>query len=87
MNNVNDLRYTIFQQHYSPKNQEKPLEKLKGLNSSTLPPCKSVLINKALCCNYVAYIWRHAHFANPYVTPPEHHGWKLKKKQILGELV
>ena len=26
----------------------------------------------------MAFIWRHAHLANPYVTPPECHGWKLK---------
>ena len=83
MDNVNDVRYSIFQHQYSPKNLNKPLEKLKGLNSSTLPPCKSVLINKALRCDYVAYIWRNAHLANPYVSPPECHGLKLEGNKYL----
>ena len=42
-----------------------------------LPPCKDVLIQKLARCNYVAYLWKHAHLRDPLINmQPTDHGWK-----------
>ena len=40
-----------------------------------LPPCKDVLMQKLARCNYVAYLWKHAHLGDPLVSmEPTNHG-------------
>jgi len=53
MNNVDDVRYAYFQQHYAPKGNDYPLEKIKGFNPCSIPPCKAVLKNQILRANYI----------------------------------
>ncbi len=78
MESVSNLRYATFQQHYIPKKQDKQLDGIKGMNPNNIPPCRSVFINKAVRCNYVAYVWKHAHLTNPFAASSEDHGWVLK---------
>ena len=77
MNNVDDVRYAYFQQNYAPKRIDDPLGRIKGMNPSSMPPCKAVLRNKIMRSNYLAYTWRHAHHRNPQTAPPNEHGWTL----------
>ena len=65
MKNVNDVRFAYFQQNYAPKKKDDPLEKIKGLNPSSMPPCQYVHHNKILRANYVSHIWCKAHDKNP----------------------
>ena len=58
---VNDARLKIFIQKYRPADPEFPVEKIKDIDASMLPPCKDVLDQKLSRCNYVAYLWKHAH--------------------------
>jgi len=43
---VNDARFAIFQQRYAPRKRDEPLDKIKGVNQSYMPPCRDVLTNK-----------------------------------------
>ena len=75
MTNVDDVRYSMFQQFYAPKRHGDPLEKIKGINPSSMPPCHAVLINKIKRVNYVATIWKNAALPEPCVVQPEGNGW------------
>ena len=77
MSNVDDVRYAFFQQHYAPKTKDDPLQKIKGVNPSSMPPCRAVLVNKILRTNYVTSVWKNASLPNPCVVKPEGHGWVL----------
>ena len=77
LSSVNEARLKIFQQKYKPTDPDMPLEKIKGLDASMLPPCKNVLVQKLARCNYVAYLWKHAHLRDPLEDiQPTDHGWK-----------
>jgi hypothetical protein len=71
------VRYAYFQQHYAQKGKDYPLEKIKGVNPSSMPPCKAVLKNQILRANYMTYSWKNATLTNPTVQRPEGHGWVL----------
>ena len=58
MKNVDEVRHAMFQQHYAPKNDKDPLQKIKGINPSSMPPCHQVLMNKIKRANYVAALWK-----------------------------
>ncbi len=81
MESVKNLGYTSFKSHPVPKKQDKPIDGIKEMNRSNLPPCQSVLINKALQCNYIAFVWKDAHLTNPCTASAEHHGWVLKRNK------
>ena len=48
LSSVNDSRYAIFMAKYALTDQTNPLAKLKGVDSSLLPPSKAVLYQKIL---------------------------------------
>ena len=74
---VNEARYKIFMQKYKPNDKEFPLEKIKGMDAGMLPPCKDVLLQKMKRCNFVAYIWKHAHLKDPLENiQPTDHGYR-----------
>ncbi len=84
MTSVNDARYAIFRQKYAPINATEALAKIKTADSSALPPCRNELIQKLQCCNYVAYMWKHAYQNNPLHglgLDPCNSGWKMKNGQ------
>ena len=75
---VNEARFLTFQAKYAPANKKKPLEKIMGADASMLPPCMKVLEQKVKRANYISYMWKHAHLANPTkdLNPCES-GWLL----------
>ena len=76
--NVNTARYQMYNNKYNPTLKEKPLEKIKGMDASRLPPCKNVLQLKIARSNYVCYLWKHAHQYNPAPDiNPLDCGWEL----------
>ena len=77
LSSVNEARVRIFLQKYKPANPDSPFERIKGIDASMLPPCKDVLIQNMARCNYVAYLWKHAHLRDPQdKIQPTDHGWK-----------
>ncbi|CAM1323931.1 Uncharacterised protein g8524 [Pycnogonum litorale] len=84
LSSVNDARLKIFLQKYKQTDPDSPLEKIKGLDAGMRPPCKNVLMRKLARCNYVAYLWKHAHLRDPLENiPPTDHGWK----EVNGDFV
>ena len=65
LKDVNAARFVIFVQNYAPKRREEPLEKIKGINPSSMPPCRSVLQKKIQRANYVTAMWKNATLSEP----------------------
>ena len=78
LRNINDVRFAMFQQKYAPRKRDAPLNKILGINPSSMPPCQSVLINKIHRTNYVACLWRRATLPTPCTMKAEAHGWSLE---------
>ena len=78
LNSINDVRYALFQQKYAPKRNKTPLEKIQGINPSSMPPCHAVLRNKLLRTNYVASLWKNANKPKPVTLNAEQHGWVVE---------
>lgn len=77
LSSVNEARLRIFKQKYKPTNPDSPLENIKSLDASMLPPCQNVLLQKIARCNYVTYLWKHADKRDPLENmQPTDHGWK-----------
>ena len=73
---TNDVRFAYFQQNYAPQRADDPLERIKGMNPSSMPPCQYVLLMKVLRSNYVSYLWRNAHLRDPTSNiKPDGQGW------------
>ena len=61
MGSVNKARYDIFERTYAPKKPtSNPLQQIKGINPTSLPPCSDVLSNKIKRTNLVTWVWKHA---------------------------
>ena len=78
---VNEARYEVFKSKYAPSSIQSPLAKIKGADASMMPPCQQVLLQKVKRSNYVAFMWKHAHTAEPVLEHPEDHGWTLQNGQ------
>ena len=72
---LNEHRFRVFEKAYEPKDIEKPLEKLKGVDSSSIPPCESEVKMKIARTAFVARYWHTAHLN--YVTKEPESGWEL----------
>ena len=77
-NNISAVRFAIFRDKYAPTNTASPLEKLRGANSSVLPPSHPVLVKKVRRTNYVSYMWKKA--TDQYLPDlnPIDHGWEMR---------
>lgn len=84
LSKVNDVRMALFEKKYAPsKATVQPLDKMKGVNPSEMPPCHSSLVKKVQRANYIAYLWKNAAATNPSDLDPEEHGWLLKDNQYV----
>ena len=79
LHKVDDARYAVSQQKYSPTKHSDPLDKIKGITPSSVPPCHVVLRNKIRRNNYVATLWKKARVHQPCALKAEDHGWKLNE--------
>ena len=50
----------------------------KGINPSSLPPCKASLVEKIKRSHFVASVWKRATLSDTVVLDPEEYGWKLQ---------
>ena len=62
---VEEVRLALFKQKYAPKQPNQPLDKIKGISPSSMPPCEHVLYIKLRRINYITYMWKHATESNP----------------------
>ena len=77
---MNAARFDIFSDVYKPKDESRPLKKIKEIDGSLYPPCKNVLIQKIRRANFVASMYKNANNPNPIMDNPESHGWVLKNE-------
>ena len=76
---LNKYRHKVFQKAYGPKATAKnPLEKLKGLDSSGLPPCESELTTHVNRSAFIATMWVNADQKEVDQHPKQHDGWELE---------
>lgn len=54
---------------------------MKNFDASSLPPCKTELLQQFLRANYIASIWNNANEKLPTILTPEHNGWRLEENQ------
>lgn len=75
---VNEARFDIFMSHIKPTKKTGPLDNLKKMDGSMLPPCKSVLEFKIKRLNQVCAIWNSATLKTPSFYNPTNNGWILE---------
>ena len=78
---VNHARYLMFLEKYKPKDDTVPLQKIKGIDESLLPPCQASLYQHVYRSNHIAMLWKNAHQNLP-TTKPEKHGWLLENNKF-----
>lgn len=80
---VDAARLQMFIDSYtvSDVNETFNRKKLRNFDASSLPPCKSELLQQFLRANYICTIWNNAHLKNPTSYGPENNGWILENDQ------
>lgn len=78
LSDINTVRHLMFQAKCAPKDNQDPLNKIKALNPSAMPPCSRVLVNKVKRANFVAAMWKKACTRCPILYSPVGNGWCLK---------
>ena len=83
INDVDAARLQIFIDSYkvSDVNEAFNRKKLRNFDASSLPPCKSELLQQFLRANYICSIWNNAHLKNPTTYEPVNNGWILENDQ------
>ena len=76
---LNVHRYKCFEKVYKPKLTSKnPLDKLKGIDASGLPPCEVEVVCHLKRVAFVAKMWANADRAYLEQHPSEANGWTLE---------
>ena len=79
LSGVNDARLDIFLSKYKPKNSHAALvNQMKNVDSTSLPPCKNVLMQKIKRTAYIAAIWKNASLGIHQFDQPTAFGWVLE---------
>ena len=75
---LNKFRYKVFEKAYTLKaNSKNPLDKLKGLDASGIPPCKWELVCHVRRAAFVAKMWSSADKQEINHHPSEAYGREL----------
>lgn len=73
---INEARLDLFLKTYKPK-KKNPLVTVRGIDGSSLPPCRNVLMQHISRSNYICGTWNYATQVTPNILHPELHGWEL----------
>jgi len=87
LSSVNDARLQLFRKSTFPKVvclQEgiRPTEKVQSIRSLLLTTLTTVLQQKLLRTNFVAYVWKHAIESRPLAFGPDGHGWEIDDRRL-----
>lgn len=73
---INEARYDEFLVNYRVNSDtDKFRKKVKNVDGSSLPPCRSELYQQFLRAKYITSIWRNAYREEPTTLKPEDNGW------------
>ena len=74
---ADELRLELFLKKYKPNN-DSLVDKVRKLDSATLPPCSRVLLKKLKRSSYIARLWRNCLNTNPQDQDILFFGWRMK---------
>ena len=72
---LNEHRFMVFEKSFGPKKGKQLFSRLKGVDASSIPPCKNVVLQKIHRSNFVAMTWHVA--CNNAVPKDPQQGWEL----------
>ncbi|XP_053960384.1 uncharacterized protein LOC128864653 [Anastrepha ludens] len=73
---INEAGVALFQKTYKFLDNDNSFRlPKKGIDGSSLPPCKTELYNHFLRTCYISEIWSQAHLKVPTVNEPSDYGW------------
>ena len=81
LTSVDQARLEIFLAKYKPKKRTDGLinqQQLKKMDSTMMPPCSKVLMQKIRRCIFITNIWQNATRAEPTTYVPTDFGWHLE---------
>ena len=81
LTSVDQARLEIFLAKYKPKKRTDGLinqQQLKKMDSTMMPPCSKVLMQKIKRCSFITSIWQNATRAEPTTYAPTDFGWYLE---------
>ncbi|KAI9565073.1 hypothetical protein GHT06_008823 [Daphnia sinensis] len=81
---VNEARLELFTKVYQ-STTKRPMSKVKGIDGSSLPPCKSVLQQQINRANCICSAWNFAFTLSPNVLSPKTSGWNIEKDDERNE--
>ncbi|KAF9419894.1 hypothetical protein HW555_003727, partial [Spodoptera exigua] len=83
INDVDAARLQFFIDSYTVSDVKEAFnrKKLRNFDASSLPPCKSELLQQFLRANYICCIWNNAHLKNPTTYEPVNNGWILENDE------
>lgn len=82
INEVSEVRLHIFSRTYKANDIfEIFKKKLKNLDASSFPPCKTELAQQLLRTLYITNIWRNAYLHSTNLHPTQY-GWKKSMNNI-----
>ena len=77
---LNTQHFKVFEKTYAPKATAKnPLEKLKGIDASMIPPCEAEVTQQIKRATFVAKMWADSHEKMIQQQPSKDDGWELKE--------
>lgn len=81
---VNEARLELFTKVYQ-STTKRPMSKVKGIDGSSLPPCKLVLQQQINRANCICSAWNFAFTLSPNVFFPQTSGWNIEKDDYGNE--
>ena len=78
---MSEQRYSVFERGFRPSAKLKnPLEKLKGVNATQIPPCESEIRQQIKRASFVARMWGAANQSEIQQHPTEYDGWTMQNE-------
>lgn len=75
---LNKHRFRVFEKAFGPKDEARPLHRLKGIDASDIPPYEAVVEQKVLRTNFVARMWNAA--CNNRIPKQPDFGWEMSNE-------
>lgn len=83
---INEARQALFVKLTAPNKKKSILQKIRNVEATMLPPCKSVLDLKIKRTHYVSFIWRNACAQCPAENmKPEEYGWHTMERRLVPQ--
>ena len=80
---IDDVRTEVFMEKSKPKTDGDKISCAKNFDTSMMPPCERVLLDKMRRTKFVANIWMSSIEASPPIDSPLNFGWKLVDRNYL----